>query len=86
MTIQIKNSMSYVPNEYIETTNGDIVTLTLTNIDLELFFKHYDVKNLTYHSGWKFKQIKGLFDEYIDIWFNHLYDAITAELDNYFND
>ncbi len=67
-TIQIKNSPSYIPNEYIETTNGDIVTLTLTNVDLELFFKHYNVKNITYHSGWKFKQIKGLFDEYINIW------------------
>lgn len=67
-TIQIKNSLSYVPNEYLETTNGDIVTLTLTNVDLELFLKHYDVHNLVYHAGWKFKQIRGLFDEYIDIW------------------
>ena len=25
-------------------------------------------------------------DKYIDTWFDHLYDAIMAELDNYFND
>ena len=25
-------------------------------------------------------------NEYIDTWFEHLFDAITAELDNYFND
>ena len=69
-TIQIKHNLSFLPNEYIKTSNGDIVTLTLTNIDLELFFKHYKVTDLTYHSGWKFKAINGLFSEYIDYWSN----------------
>lgn len=67
-TIQIKNNMSFIPNEYVKSSDGDIVTLTLTNIDLELFLKHYNVENLTYHSGWKFKSIKGLFTEYIEYW------------------
>ena len=69
-TIQIKNNMSFLPNEYIKSSNGDIVTLTLTNIDLELFFENYNVYNITYHSGWKFKAIKGLFTNYIDFWSN----------------
>ena len=67
-TIQVKNNMRFLPNEYIKTTDGDIVTLTLTSVDLELFFEHYNVKNLVYHSGWKFKAIKGLFSTYIDYW------------------
>lgn len=67
-TIQIKNNLSFIPNEYIKSSDGDIVTLTLTNIDLELFFEHYDVWEITYHSGWKFKGIKGLFTEYINYW------------------
>jgi hypothetical protein len=67
-TIQIKNNMSFLPNEYVKSSNGDIVTLTLTNVDLELFFEHYNVSELTYHSGWKFKAIKGLFSTYIDYW------------------
>lgn len=67
-TIQIKNNMSFVPNEYVKTSNGDIVTLTLTNIDLELFLKHYDVYGIKYHSGWKFRAIKGLFTDYINYW------------------
>ena len=67
-TIQIKNNLSYLPNEYLETSNDDIVTLTLTNIDLDLFLEHYEVSNLVYHSGWKFKQMRGLFNEYIDYW------------------
>lgn len=67
-SIQIKNNLSFVPNEYIESTNGDIVTLTLTSVDLELFFENYEIYDITYHSGFKFKSIKGLFTTYIDYW------------------
>ena len=74
-TIQIKNNLSFIPNEYIKSSDGDIVTLTLTNIDLELFFEHYDVCEITYHSGWKFKAIKGLFTSYIDYWSKQKIDA-----------
>lgn len=69
-TIQIKNNLSFLPNEYVKSSGGDIVTLTLTSVDLELFFEHYDVKELTFHSGWKFKGIKGLFTKYIEYWSN----------------
>ena len=67
-SIQIKNNLSFVPNEYVKSSKGDIVTLTLTNVDLKLFFENYNVYDLTYHSGWKFKGIKGLFTKYIDYW------------------
>lgn len=67
-TIQIKGNLSFIPNEYLESSKGDIVTLTLTNVDLELFLKHYDVYDLTFHGGYKFKSIKGLFNNYIDYW------------------
>lgn len=67
-TIQIKNSLSFMPNEYIKSSDGDIVTLTLTSVDLELFFEHYDVSEITYHGGWKFRSMKGLFSEYITYW------------------
>lgn len=78
-TIQIKNNLSFLPNEYIKSSNGDIVTLTLTNIDLDLFFEHYDVTEITYHSGWKFKAIKGLFSQYINYWSEK---KIQAKKDN----
>lgn len=74
-TIQLKNNPLYNPTEYLESSDGDIITLTLTNIDLKLFLENYDVDNIEYHSGWKFKQIKGLFDEYIDIWSNNKIEA-----------
>ena len=67
-TIQIKNNLSFVPNEYVKSSDGDIVTLTLTSVDLELFLEHYNVYELEYHSGWKFRAVKGLFTEYIEYW------------------
>lgn len=67
-TIQIKNNLSFIPNEYLTSSNNDIVSLTLTNIDLELFLEHYNVYYLKYHCGWKFKGLKGLFNTYIDYW------------------
>lgn len=70
-TIQIKNYISsFNPQEYLTSSNGELVTLTLTSVDLELFFKHYDVSDITYHGGFKFKKIKGLFCNYIDYWMN----------------
>lgn len=67
-TIQIKHHMSFLPNEYVKSSNGEMVTLVLTSVDMELFFKHYNVYNPIFHSGWKFKAIKGLFTNYIDTW------------------
>lgn len=67
-TIQLKRNMSFMPNEYIKTTKDELVTLTLASPDLELFFKHYDVYNITWQGGYKFKSCKGLFDSYINYW------------------
>lgn len=67
-TIQLKNNLSFIPNEYLTSSNGKVVTLTLTNVDLELFLKHYRVHDPKYHYGFKFKSIKGIFSNYIDFW------------------
>lgn len=67
-TIQLKNNLSFIPTEYLTSSGDEEVTLCLTNIDLELFLKHYNIYNLEYHSGWKFKSTTGLFTEYIDKW------------------
>lgn len=56
-TIQIKNSrFLFKGNEYLETSGKNIVCLTLTNIDLKLFFEQYEVFELKYECGWKFKR------------------------------
>lgn len=66
-TIQIKHSR-FVDNEYLTDSGIEPVALTLTNIDLKLFLEQYDVWDLHYESGWKFKGMRGLFTHYIDKW------------------
>lgn len=67
-TIQIRNSLSFIPNEYVKSSNGKLVTLYLTSVDLELFKRHYHIYNKAYNGGWKFKAAVGMFDEYIQYW------------------
>ena len=67
-TIQIKHSMFFTGNEYLTSSNGEEVVLCLNCVDLKLFFEQYDVYNIEYLSGWKFKRTKGLFVDYIDKW------------------
>ena len=67
-TIQLKNNLSFIPTQYLTSSDGEEVTMCLTSVDLELFFEHYEVYNIQYHSGWKFKSTTGLFTEYIDKW------------------
>jgi hypothetical protein len=67
-TIQLKHNAGFQPTEYVTSSEGLDVTLCLTNIDLELFFKHYDVYNIEWFNGWKFKSTNTLFKDYIDKW------------------
>ena len=76
-TIQIKHRQ-FIDNEYLTSSNGEIVALTLTNVDLKLFLEQYDVQDLTYHSGWKFKAMHGLFTSYIDKWIKVKNDATIS--------
>lgn len=72
-TIQIKGKgrrSIFKQNEYLESSLGEIVTLVLTSVDLKLFLEQYDVYDLKYECGWKFKQMTGVFTEYIDKWIN----------------
>ena len=67
-TIQIKKSRTFVDTEYLSSSDGNFVDLCLTNVDLALFFEHYDVFNVQYNSGWKFKGRTGMFNTFIDYW------------------
>lgn len=78
-TIQIKNNKAFFrANEYLESSDNEIVVLTLTNIDLELFFEQYEVYDLEYICGWKFKGITGIFTKYIDKWIKRKNDATIS--------
>lgn len=74
-TIQDKFSGMFKQNEYLTSSGDEVVTLCLNSVDLKLFFEHYDVYNIEYMSGWKFKSTKGLFTDYIDKWSNNKIQA-----------
>ena len=79
-TIQIKNSLRFRFNEYLESSSTEEdpeneECLVLTSVDLKLFLYHYEVKNLKYIAGWKFKSIRGIFTEYIDKWITRKNEA-----------
>lgn len=76
-TIQIKHRQ-FIDNEYLTSSNDEIVALTLTSIDLKLFLEQYEVEDLTYHCGWKFKAMHGLFTKYIDKWIKVKNDATIS--------
>lgn len=67
-SIQIRNHLSFVANEYVKSTNGKEITLFLTTPDFELFQEQYNIHNPIYNGGWKFKAATGLFDNYINYW------------------
>lgn len=68
-SIQIKHNPFFKDTEYIESSDGLPVTLTLTSVDLELFLENYDIiGEINWGSGWKFMAMQGLFNGYIDKW------------------
>jgi len=74
--IQIKKSIyRYSDTEYLKDSGDYSPVLTLTSVDLELFLDHYDVFNLEYISGYKFKSSTTMFKKYIDKW-------ITEKIEN----
>lgn len=67
-SIQLRNNLSFIPNQYLKSSNDEHVTLTLTSIDFQLFKDQYNFWEIEYHGGWKFKRAEGLFDNYVDYW------------------
>ena len=67
-SIQIKNTARFIPNEYLSSSGGEYVELTLTSVDLKLFFEQYEVDVAKYIGGYKFQACTGLFTKYIEYW------------------
>lgn len=68
-TVQLKHSGLFRGTDFLESSDGNIVELTMTSVDLKLFLDHYNVYNVSWISGYKFMQSKNMFTEYIDKWY-----------------
>ena len=69
-TFQAKNNFAFIPTDYITDTKGEMIDLWVTSIDLQLILDHYNIIDIEYHEGYKFKGGHGIFTEYIDYWYN----------------
>lgn len=67
-TIQLKKNLMFRPNEYLESSDFDVVDLYVTNVDLDIIKEHYDLFDVEYQGGWKFRSKSGLFKDFIDKW------------------
>lgn len=83
-TLQLKNNYRYVETEYLTTSEDkdgidEPVEMWLTSVDHKLLLDHYDVEDVTYINGWKFKGATGMFQKYIDYWM-HIKETSTGAL------
>lgn len=71
-TIQIKGMDLFKSTEYLESSLGETVKIYLTNVELELFFEHYEVDpaDVEYLEGYMFQAKQGMFEKYIT---KHMY-------------
>lgn len=75
-TIQLKNNRRYIETEYLTTSRvrvgrddeNEPVEMWVTNVDWQLMQEHYDLTELEYINGYRFKGMTGLFNPYIDYW------------------
>ncbi len=73
-TVQLKGNYMFGNTEYVTDSKGE-QELYMTNIDLELFFEHYDVLAIQYIDGYAYRAASGFFDNYI----NHFIEIKNSE-------
>ena len=69
-SIQLKHSPFFKANEYLTSSDGRNIALCLTSPDYELFREQYNVYNLEFIGGYKFRGAVGMFTDYVDYWIN----------------
>lgn len=71
-TVQARFSEVFDRNEFLESSEIDgvfqMVQLSLTSLDLELFFEHYNVYNIEYNGGIMFKASNNIFKKWVTKW------------------
>lgn len=63
--IQIKKNLSFNPTTYL-TEIKEPTTVVATNVDIELWKKHYNLRILSWNGTFEFRGSHGFFDDYVD--------------------
>lgn len=67
--VQLKSSGLFGAHEYVRTC-PEPVQLTMTDVDLALMMRQYNVDVLSWDGGWSFEAYNNLFTDYINYWKN----------------
>lgn len=51
--------------DYIKTTDKEMYCFYLTNYDMKLIYKHYNIKDIVFESYYQFRTVSHFFDDYI---------------------
>lgn len=65
-TVQDKSVSPNGTPDFLTSSGGEEKLLALSNPDMELLFKHYDVYNINYKGGFKFAGKHGIFTDWIN--------------------
>lgn len=65
--LQLKGNCMFGSTEYITDSLG-LQVMCLTSVDLEMLFEQYDVHDIRYIRGYKFKGSTELFKDYVEKW------------------
>lgn len=76
--IQIKNSFRFAATEYLRVVD-EPTTISVTNVDWDLYNDHYDIVVHEYGGGYIFKAQTGFFNRYIDKWSKVKEKAVGGE-------
>lgn len=63
--IQIKRNMLYGETDYQKIID-EPVSLTVTDVDWQLYNDHYDIEVISFNGGYRFRHRIGMFDSYIE--------------------
>lgn len=61
-----KNNRFSSGKQYVDSSDGEVVTMTLTSVDWQLINEQYDVYDVTFDGGYKFKSCVGIARDFID--------------------
>ena len=65
-SIQVKHSFYFNPTDYITSSEGNEIEMTVTNVDLKTIFSQYNVLSIEYIDGLYFNKSRGYFAKHID--------------------
>lgn len=73
------NNIRWGALTYLTDTIGEMYEITLTNVDLELLFIHYEIYDIQYVDGYSFNASKSIFRNYVLPVYNKKCNAKGAE-------